>query len=106
MSKAGLVAMQRRPLVSPITVWELRYKAALGKLPPLPLTNGSFVQHLTGSGFQMAGFDCDDGERGATLPLYHRDPMDRMLIASALRLGCSISICDDVFAPYGMTTVW
>ena len=106
MSKAGIAAMRQRPLISPVTVWELRYKAALGKLPPLPLANGSFVQHLNEAGFQMASFDCHDGERAATLPPHHRDPMDRMLIASALRLGVPIITCDEVFASYGVTTVW
>jgi PIN domain nuclease of toxin-antitoxin system len=106
MSHAGLHAMAQRPLISSITVWELRHKAALGKLPPLPLVNGSFVQHLAGLGFQMEVFDGNDAEAAATLPPHHRDPMDRMLIASAMRRNLPIITCDTVFGAYGVATLW
>ena len=106
MSDAGRLAMQQRPLVSPITVWELCHKAAAGKLPPLPLVNGSFVQHLTELGFQLASFEGGDAEIAARLPPHHKDPMDRMLIASAIRRNLPIVTCDAVFGAYGVTTLW
>ena len=106
MSRAGLNAMGQRPLISPITVWELRHKSAFGKLPPLPLLNGSFVQHLASLGFQLGTFDCNDAEAAATLPPHHKDPMDRMLIASAMRRNLAIITCDRAFAAYGVATLW
>jgi len=43
MSEMGQVAMRGFPAVSAITVWELVQKSKLGKLPPLPVINGTFV---------------------------------------------------------------
>jgi PIN domain nuclease of toxin-antitoxin system len=102
----GRAAMEGEVHVSPITVWELTNKAALGKLPRLPSENGSFAQYLRGFGFILQTFQWDDAEQAARLPRHHRDPMDRMLIATAQRAGLTIITIDSVFAAYGVSTVW
>jgi PIN domain nuclease of toxin-antitoxin system len=38
--------------------------------------------------------------------MHHKDPMDRMLIATALDRGLTIITEDEVFARYGVTTIW
>ncbi len=106
MSDAGRAAMTGDVLISPITVWELTRKASLGKLPPLPTQNGSFARHLTALGYQTASLICEDAERANRLPPHHKDPMDRMLIATAQRLGCPIITSDGLFATYDVDTVW
>lgn len=40
------------------------------------------------------------------LPPVHKDPMDRMLIAQALRLGAIIVTSDRLFEGYGVKTLW
>jgi PIN domain nuclease of toxin-antitoxin system len=43
----------------------------------------------------------------AHLPLIHRDPMDRVLIATALRQGMLILTSDQQFSRYpGIQTLW
>jgi PIN domain nuclease of toxin-antitoxin system len=37
---------------------------------------------------------------------HHRDPTERMLIATALRLDLAIITNDTVFPAYGVRTVW
>jgi len=106
MSNQGLEAMRGLPVVSVITVWELVHKANLGKLPPLPVINGTFVGYLVASGFRLEKLEVVDGERAASLPPIHKDPMDRMLIATAQRTGLTIITCDTVFSTYGVATVW
>ena len=92
--------------VSPITVWELTRKAALGKLPPLPRSEGSFAGYLEAEGFLPLPLTWLDTEAANTLPQHHKDPMDRMLIAQALRRGMTIITDDGVFAAYGVKTLW
>jgi PIN domain nuclease of toxin-antitoxin system len=41
-----------------------------------------------------------------TLPLHHRDPFDRLLIAQALAEGIPIATDDRVFGAYGVQIVW
>ena len=41
-----------------------------------------------------------------TLPWHHKDPFDRMLIASAIAHGLQLVSPDDVFARYTVRTFW
>jgi PIN domain nuclease of toxin-antitoxin system len=106
MTPAGLSAIRGDVMVLPITVWELTRQAAIGKLPPLPTERGSFARHLVALGFRDAPLLWSDSEAANALPPHHRDPMDRMLIATALRTGTTIITNDGVFGAYGVRTVW
>ena len=106
MSLAGAGAMRGDVLVSPITVWELTRKAAAGKLPPSPTERGSFARHLLALGFRDAPLLRSDAEAANALPPLHRDPLDRLLIATALRADLTIITNDHIFPAYGAKTVW
>ena len=41
-----------------------------------------------------------------TLPLHHRDPFDRLLIAQAWQEGLTLVSSDTAFDAYGITRVW
>jgi len=109
MSGAGKVAMTRGEVfVSPITVWEITRKVALGKLerPAPPGFNGSLAEWLRQTGYRVIPLGWDDAERANTLPMHHKDPMDRMLIATALDRDLTVIADDDIFGRYGVSTVW
>ena len=48
----------------------------------------------------------DDCERANALPMHHKDPVDRMLIATALERAMTVITDDDVFEKYGVSTIW
>ena len=103
----GLAALRAgRTLVSAVTVWELTRKAALGKLPPLPQVAGSFAGYLQAEGFVPLPLTWQDAEAANALPPIHKDPMDRMLIAQALRQDLPVITSDALFVGYGVTTIW
>jgi predicted nucleic acid-binding protein len=54
----------------------------------------------------LGGADWDIAARAATLPPHHRDPLDRILIATALAAGLPIVTNDAAFAAYGVPTLW
>jgi PIN domain nuclease of toxin-antitoxin system len=64
--------------VSAVSIWEVTVKQSVGKLPDradlVPAIRASF-EHLP------IGFD--HAIRAGRLPLVHRDPFDRMLVAQA-----------------------
>ncbi|GAA5097305.1 type II toxin-antitoxin system VapC family toxin [Nocardia iowensis] len=65
--------------VSAATVWEAAIKQALGKLVgPVDLP-----EHIRGSGFAPLPIDYEHAIVAARLPLIHRDPFDRILVAQA-----------------------
>jgi PIN domain nuclease of toxin-antitoxin system len=107
LSPQAITVMREEAVaVSSITVWELTRKSALGKLPPLPLVDGSFSGYLQAAGFIPLPLTWQDAERANMLPSLHKDPMDRMVVAQALRLGTVVITEDSVFAAYGARTLW
>jgi PIN domain nuclease of toxin-antitoxin system len=81
-------------------------KAASGKLPLLSTERGSFAVHLAALGFRDAPLLGGDADAANALPPHHRDPMDRMLIATALRGDLTVITNDAVFPAYGVRTAW
>lgn len=92
--------------VSPITIWEISRKIAIGKLRAPSSGWTSIPDLLRHYGFLAQSLEWEDAEAANRLPLHHRDPMDRMLIATALRADMTIISNDAVFASYGVRTIW
>ena len=85
-------------IVSSATVWELEIKRALGKLIAPP----DLMQVIDVEGFSCLPVSCQDGATAARLPMHHRDPFDRMLIAQALRLDAVIVTRDSAIKAYAV----
>lgn len=81
---------------SAVTPWELGIKRALGKLD---MPDG-LAQALTSSGFAALDISADHAEVAPTLPLHHRDPFDRMIIAQAQLESLTLVSADSSFEPY------
>ena len=95
-----------RVQVSPITVFEITQKVSLGKLPPLPIGTLSFAAWLAREGYEPAPLTWQECEEANHLPWHHKDPFDRLLIATALRHGGVVVTCDPAFAAYGVQVLW
>lgn len=109
MTEAGRNVMEDGDVfVSPITVWEITRKSALGGLArPVPADYmGGFSSWLSDMGYRVMPLTWDDCERANGLPDLHKDPTDRMLIASALGNDMTIITNDRVIVRYGVRTIW
>lgn len=95
-----------RVQVSPITVFEITQKVSLGKLPPLPIGTLSFSAWLAQEGYEPAPLTWQETEGANHLPWHHKDPFDRLLIATALRHDGVVVTCDPVFTAYGVPVLW
>jgi PIN domain nuclease of toxin-antitoxin system len=82
--------------VSAATVWEVAIKVNLGKLE----TPESLVVAATEEGFQPLPISMEHAERAGSLPLHHKDPFDRLLIAQAQLDGLTIVTRDRAFDAY------
>ncbi len=99
---AKLISLESNNLyVSEISLFEVSIKISLGKLQPIP----SFldkVAELTPLRLTMT----DNGLNAyQKLPLLHRDPFDRMLIAQAQVGGLTILTSDDAFKEYDVAVL-
>jgi Uncharacterized protein conserved in bacteria len=97
-ARAAIADPTNDVLVSAATVWEIAIKRSIGKLDaPTGLT-----EVIDRTGFDVLPITGADGENAGALPLHHRDPFDRMLIAQANRLDALIVSRDASFAEYGV----
>lgn len=82
--------------VSMASAWEAAIKISLGKLQlPRPFQEG-----VDASGFHSLPVAFAHAARVATLPLHHKDPFDRMLIAQAQVEQLTFVTADWRFEPY------
>jgi PIN domain nuclease of toxin-antitoxin system len=72
--------------VSIVTAWEIAIKRAIGKLDMLPLS----AELLDSHGFTLVPVTLEHAALSSELPLHHRDPFDRMLIAQARHEGLTL----------------
>jgi PIN domain nuclease of toxin-antitoxin system len=83
-------------VISAVSSWEASIKVSSGKLT-LPI---SIDDALARSRFDQLEIRHEHGIAAGGLPLHHRDPFDRMLIAQAQLEGLTIVTRDRRFAAY------
>ncbi len=84
--------------VSAASAWEISLKRALGKLDaPQDLT-----QAIATTGFEELPITFAHASRVAELPMHHRDPFDRMLIAQTQVEGLLLVTHDDEIKRYAV----
>lgn len=88
--------------LSAATVWEAVVKYQLGKLP-LPGPPEVFLPaERLAHGIAPLAIDEGTMPHLAGLPLLHRDPFDRILVAQALQHGLTIATVDPDIAAYAV----
>ena len=71
-------------LFSPSSVWELSIKAQLGRIALQPNAVTFFETQARHNDFTLLPIELRHLEPISTLPLHHRDPFDRLLVAQAI----------------------
>jgi len=95
-----------RKLVSLASCWEIAIKAGLGKLR-LGEPSATYIPNaLARTGFELLPISLTHATTVETLPLHHKDPFDRLLIAQALIDAMPIVSVDPAIDPYGVTRLW
>lgn len=86
---------------SVVSFAEIGVKAAIGKLT----VPDDLRDHVVRSGLSLLGLAPDHGLGVARLPMHHRDPFDRLLIAQARAEGLTIVTADRRFVDYDVQVV-
>jgi PIN domain nuclease of toxin-antitoxin system len=90
-------APENTVFLSAVSMWEIRIKESIGKLQ-LPL---KFAEQVAELGFEDLPLTTQHTEWLRELPLLHRDPFDRILIAQAKAEGLKLLSADSRLAEYG-----
>ena len=93
-------------LVSAASAWEIATKYRLGKLPEAAAIALDLSGYCASQDFEELPITVDDASRAGTLPDYHKDPFDRMLIAQALARNIPLISNERVFDRYGVRRLW
>ena len=93
-------------LFSMVSLWELSIKISNGKLTPLGASITDVIEVLKQRGAQLLPIRTEHILRLETLPLHHRDPFDRLLIAQALEEDLAILSSDSQLRRYSAKVVW
>lgn len=72
-----------RILVSSATAWEIATKYRIGKLPEAKQLVAEYLQILHQAKFTELAITTAHALRAGSLPIEHRDPFDRMILAQA-----------------------
>lgn len=88
-------------LVSVVSFAEIGIKASVGKLS----VPGDIEKRIARAGVRTLGLSPTHGLAVSQLPVHHRDPFDRLIIAQAKIERLSVVTADARFQAYGITTV-
>lgn len=105
ISKKALAALGsegHEPVVSAVSVWEAAIKRGLGKLE----APGDLLAQLEGAGVELLPITAGHADLVAALPMHHRDPFDRLLVAQARIEGLALVSDDEQLRRYGVEVVW
>ena len=100
-ARASIADPANEVFVSAATVWELEIKRAMGKLE----APADLLEVLDAEEFDCLPMLGEDAVHAAALPMHHRDPFDRMLLAQALRLDAVVVSRDLAFAAYDVAVL-
>ena len=98
-SRASIESSDNEVLFSAASIWEIAIKTRLGRadfrVPPAEIARAA-----RDTGFTELPVGVTAAALVADLPLLHRDPFDRLLIAQAISEPATLYTADERLAPY------
>jgi PIN domain nuclease of toxin-antitoxin system len=108
-ARDALVAASQR-CVSAASLYEISYKAMLGKWPEAErLLSVDLDAQLRSDGFEVVPASGPIMERAGRFDWAHRDPFDRIIVATALQRGMPVVSKDqtlDAIPSGGLQRIW
>ncbi len=103
--RATLVDPDSELLLSAAAIWELGVKAAAGKMKYTGSYETQVPIHIRRSGVRPLAITIEHAIAAAALPMHHRDPFDRMMVAQAKVEELTLMTADRRLAAYDVPIV-
>ncbi|MCL2036274.1 MAG: type II toxin-antitoxin system VapC family toxin [Oscillospiraceae bacterium] len=91
--------------VSIVSAWEIAIKISLNKLD-FEGGVGNFFNKVEDNGFELLRIDPKHIGELEKLPFHHRDPFDRLLIATAISENICLITADTALRKYNASCIW
>jgi PIN domain nuclease of toxin-antitoxin system len=88
--------------ISAVSAWEMAIKSALGKLT----APEDIAEAVEAGGFRELPVHFRHVAALHELPVHHRDPFDRLLLAQALVDDLTLVTANSALPPYGVPHLW
>lgn len=105
-AKAAIEDASNRKLVSVASCWEVAIKVGLGKLDLGESSRTFLPREIARNNFELLNITLDHATAVEGLPLHHRDPFDRLLIAQTTIENLQVVGADSAFDQYGIRRLW
>lgn len=92
--------------VSAVSAMEIATKFRLGKLPSAEPLALAFEGETAAAGFFALPLSLTHGRVAGSLPIPHKDPFDRLLIAQAIVEDMFLVSNEAVFDGFGVSRLW
>jgi PIN domain nuclease of toxin-antitoxin system len=87
-------------ILSVVSAWEIQIKIQLGKLKLSQPLKGLVESQQETNDLQLLHIELPHVLALDSLPLHHKDPFDRLLIAQSIVEGVTLVTADDKFSAY------
>lgn len=88
------------------SIWEMQIKITIGKLHFDESLSNIVISQRDINDVQILPVELEHIWQLDNLPLHHKDPFDRMLIAQSITENLPIMSIDSVFAQYPVHIIW
>lgn len=105
-AKTLLESPENERILSAASVWEIAIKTSLGKLSFKKPLEQFLPEQIRLNYFQVLNISADHALRVASLPMLHRDPFDRMIVAQGITENLPILSNDTALDDYGIRRLW
>jgi len=104
-AKSAILSPDNNKFVSLASAWELAIKMSLNKI----LFEGGvsqFLRQIENDGFEIIPICAEHIAYVETLPFHHRDPFDRLLVATASIENMTFLTADENIRLYDVNCIW
>jgi len=96
----------RKIFVSIVSAWEIAIKRSLDQEKTPLCSVAEFFDEIAASGFELLPLKPHHVRPVETLPYHHRDPFDRLLIATAIAEDMTFLSADENVVKYDVKWQW
>jgi PIN domain nuclease of toxin-antitoxin system len=93
-------------LISPASYWEIAIKVQLGKINLHASYDDVMQRDIVGNDFEILPIEPRHTSILTALPLHHRDPFDRLLVAQAMAEGLPLVSVGALLDQYPISRLW
>ena len=92
--------------LSVVSAWEIQIKTQIGKLALSMPVEAVIQEQQKNNGLQIFPVTLAHALKVGDLPLYHRDPFDRLLVAQAIVEDYTLITKETMLSKYNARVVW